>query len=218
MANVRVARRNYVRLFKQTQLLQCVDRSSCHKSPRCVGTSTCPISPRCVDTQLVNDALTYRKYHSVPYGHYDGWTRGDENRIPQEVLVSTDQYIRGDRGYDCSIDKAINIYLPAKWLADHMGLRWNGVEGYFFDDSGDLIAFDPSVRTPGPGALLINRDALLKFLNENGYDILWTVVGEKNIIGGRRDDWKGRLELSGAYRIHENQIDGAINTRFLSRD
>jgi len=158
------------------------------------------------------------EYHSVPYYHYDGWTRGDENRIPQEVLVSTDQYIRGDRGYDCSIDKAINIYLPAKWLADHMGLRWNGVEGYFFDDSGDLIAFDPSVRTPGPGALLINRDALLKFLNENGYDILWTVVGEKNIIGGRRDDWKGRLELSGAYRIHENRIDGAINTRFLSRD
>jgi hypothetical protein len=159
------------------------------------------------------------EYHNVPYYHHDGWTRGSTNRIPKEVLVSTDQYIQEYRGYDCSIDETISIYLPAKWLADHMDLRWNGVEGYFFDDNGNLIAFDPSVRTSGPGALLINRDAFLKFLDDYGYDILWTISGEKAILGGRmsRDDWKGRLELSGAYRIREGKVEGIINTRFLSR-
>jgi hypothetical protein len=56
-------------------------------------------------------------------------------------------------------------------------------------------------------------------LNEKGYDIIWIVTGEKNIIGGQMtpEVWKGRLELSGAFCIHENKIEGKINTRFVSR-
>jgi hypothetical protein len=160
------------------------------------------------------------KYHNIPYYNHVGWTRGQSKRVPKEVLVSTDQYMHEYSGYDCSISKTINIYLLAKWVADNMGLRWNGVEGHFFNDKGDLIAFDPSIETSGPGALLIKRDAFRKFLNDNGYDVLWTILGEKNLIGGHlsHENWKGRLELSGAYRIRENRIEGAINTRFHSRD
>jgi len=97
---------------------------------------------------------------------------------------------------------------------------WNGVEGHFFDNQGNLIAFDPSIKTPGPGVLLIKRDVFLKFLDDNGYDLLWTILGEKNIIGGRMfpDDWKGRLELSGAYRIHQGNIEGAVNAKFVSKE
>ena len=159
------------------------------------------------------------EYHNVPYYYHDEWTRGSNDRIPKKVLVSTDRYVQEHKGYDCSIDETISIYLPAKWLADRMDLRWNGVEGHFFDDKGNLVAFDPSVKFSGPGALLINRHVLLRFLDENGYDILWTILGEKDTIGGRtsQDDWKGRLELSGAYRIREGKVEGIINTRFLSR-
>ena len=160
------------------------------------------------------------EYHNIPYYHHDGWTRGHDNRIPKEILVSTDQYMQERSSYDCSINETINVFLPSKWIADRMALRWNGVEGHFFNEKGDLIAFDPSVKTRGPGALLMNQDQFLKFLNENGYDILWTILGEKNIIGGRlaHEEWKGRLELSGAFRIRENRLEGAINTRFHSRN
>lgn len=122
-------------------------------------------------------------------------------------------------GYDCSIDETINIYSPAKWIVDNMYLRWNGVEGHFYDKRGNLIAFDPSVRTPGPGALLINRDIFLKFLNDNDYDLLWTILGEKNIIGGRmsHDDWKGRLEITSAYKINQYGIQGVLSSKFVSR-
>ena len=159
-------------------------------------------------------------YHNVPYYHHDGWTRGWDERVPLEVLVTTDQYMQEDSGYDCSIDDTTAIYLPCKWLADHMGLQWNGVDGQFFDRGGRLTAFDPSIAISGPSALVVNREALLSFLEASGHDILWTITGEKDIIGGsmRPDDWKGRLELSGAYRIHDDRIDGVINTRFLSRD
>jgi len=120
-------------------------------------------------------------------------------------------------GYDCSVEKAIHISLPTKWLADYTGLQWNGVEAHFFDNNGNLIVFDPSIEIPGPGALLINKDALSKFLSENGYDVLWTITGDKSVIGGMmsRGEWKGRLELSGAFRIHSgNNMEGVLNTRF----
>ena len=84
--------------------------------------------------------------------------------MPAKVLVSTEQYSQEHNSYDCSIDDAINIDLPAKWLADHMGLQWNGIEGHFFNQDGKLIAYDPSVRSIGPGALLMNRDAFTEIL------------------------------------------------------
>jgi hypothetical protein len=158
-------------------------------------------------------------YHDTPNYRHDGWTRGDDNRIPKKVLVTTEKYAKEYNGYDCSIDQSIRLYLPAKWLVDHMNLRSNGIEGYFFDDKGNLVAFDPSVRNAGPGALLINREALLKFLNENGYEILWTLLGEKMATSGRvaPETILGRLEISGAYRILKNEIVGKINSRLSSR-
>lgn len=157
-------------------------------------------------------------YHCTPYYGYEEWTQGNNNRIPKEVLVTAESYL-WERGYDCSIDDTISIYTPCKWLVDRMGLRWNGVEGHFIDIQGNLIAFDPSVKVSGPGALLINKDALLRFLNENGYDILWTILGEKRIIGGgmSQSEWKGRLEINGVYRIYNEKFEGVINAEYRFR-
>lgn len=158
-------------------------------------------------------------HHCSPYYGYEEWTRGDDLLIPKEVLVPAEQYLWEYGSYDCSIDNAVSICLPTKWLAEFLRLRWNGVEEQFFDNEGNLVAFDPSVRTVGPGALLLNRDAL-KVLNEKGYDILWIIIGEKSIVGGRMmpGEWKGRLELSGAYRICDNRVEGIVNARFISKD
>ena len=156
------------------------------------------------------------KYHDIPYYHHDGWTDGWDHQIPREVLVSTDQYLQESGGYDCSIDDTIGIYLPARWIADQMGLRWNGVGSDFFDDNGNLMAFDPSVQVSGPGALLMNRDALERFLLDNGYDIIWTVIGEKNVIGVSIS--RSRLELSGTYRRRGPDFEEAIRTKFQSSD
>ncbi|WP_157199914.1 hypothetical protein [Methanogenium cariaci] len=65
-----------------------------------------------------------------------------------------------------------------------MGLSWNGEEGKWFNNKGELVAFDPSVNERGPQCLLINKKYFTSFLNENGYDIFWALLGEKNIISG----------------------------------
>ena len=53
---------------------------------------------------------------------------GNDNQhpLPCDVLVTTDSYLHEDGLYDCSIEDAISIYLPASWLVDKMGLSWRG--------------------------------------------------------------------------------------------
>jgi hypothetical protein len=163
-------------------------------------------------------SLAY-EYYCSPYYGYEAWSRGHDQVIPKEVLVTVEKYLWEYGGYDCSIDEPLQIYLPAKWLVDRLGLQWNGIEGELLDGKGNLIAFDPSVKFVGPGALLLNWKAL-EFLNDAGYDILWIVTGGKDIIGGSitPDSWKGELRFSGVYRIRGSKVEGSIKTRFISRE
>lgn len=154
--------------------------------------------------------------HNRPYFHRDGWTRGRDNRIPARVLVTTDGYMGETATHDCSLDEATIITLPCKFLADGMGMRWNGFEGHFFDQQGKLVALDPSVRSTGPGALLIRQEDLVGFLNTNDYQVIWTLLGEKSQVGGPMTPgtYKGRLEISGAYRLARDGIEGTKSPVF----
>jgi hypothetical protein len=152
-----------------------------------------------------------KRYHGPP-----GWTRGDRGDMPAKILPTTNLYMREGNGYDCSVDDTIHIYLPCGWLADAMRLQWTGAEGRYFNEHGELVAFDPSVDQVGPGALLMNKDRLLEFLYNAGYDMFWTVLGEKDVIGGRDypGEWKGRLIINGAFRFEDGQIRGTTTTTF----
>ena len=113
------------------------------------------------------------------------------------------------------MDESVRVYLPCQWIATEMNLRWRGIEGHFYDAAGNLIAFDPSINSAGPGVLLINHKLSLKHLNENGYTLLWLVTGEKLIIRGNipGDDWPGRLDILGVFRLQQQKIDGKLYTR-----
>jgi hypothetical protein len=99
-----------------------------------------------------------------------------------------------------------------------MELHWNGIEGCFIDKAGQLIAIDPSVREPGSSALLVHRSALLDFLDKHGYAIMWTLLGERRLIGGGMgpDNWKGDTTISGAYRAIGERIVGNMSPTFRS--
>ena len=157
------------------------------------------------------------KHHDTAYYHHDGWIEASA-RIPNGILVSTDQYFHESSGYDCSIEKSINIYMPAKWLSEALGLKWIGVEGCLLSEDGDLVAIDPSIGSEGPGALLINKEYLLKKLDDAGYDVIWTILGEKRVSGGGlgRNRIPEALEISGAFRIRNNKVEGALTTRLIS--
>jgi hypothetical protein len=100
-----------------------------------------------------------------------------------------------------------------------MGLQWNGHEGKFFDATSDLVAFDPAVSDPGPNALLVRKKQFLSLLDSLGYEVIWTLLGAKQMIGGSwsHKDWKGELQISGVYRVRAGEITGKLRPKFVTR-
>jgi hypothetical protein len=156
----------------------------------------------------------YDSQLSSEYG-YEEWTRGDQPLLPVEVVVPSEHYLWEYNNYDCSIDEVISVHTPSKWLSDSLNLKWNGIEGEYFDEKGKLLAFDPSVRNSGPDVLLLREEAFAT-LRSKGYDILWVITGEKMMIGGSMapGEWMGRLEISGVFRKKEINFEGLVNNSF----
>ena len=160
------------------------------------------------------------EYFNDPYYGRDGWTRGNHDSLPCEVLVPTNEYMQERGCYDCSIDKTIIMYLPTKVIADQMSLSWRGVEGCYFNLSGKLVAQDPSVKSPGPQAFLVDRNLLSDFLQEHDYRLIWTLLGEKDIRGGGQahdENWPGRMELSGCMRMKDNRLEGSATAYWVTK-
>ena len=160
------------------------------------------------------------EYFNSPYHNHDGWTRGGSDSLPCDVLVTTDEYMQERQGFDCSIDETILMYLPAKWIADKMGLSWRGIEGRFFDPKGNLVVQDPSVRQPGPRALLMDMEYMSALLHNEGYRLVWTLLGEKIIryAWGKDESWPGRMEISGCMRIKDGSLDGEATAYWVRHE
>jgi hypothetical protein len=76
-----------------------------------------------------------------------------------------------------------------------------------------MISFDPPVKHESSSCLIVRKDSLLKFLEENNLRIFWTCLGEKQIYGDfyhkiQNTKW---LELSGVYTLVDNEVVGSIN-------
>jgi hypothetical protein len=158
----------------------------------------------------------FKAHDSDDYSR-EGWTRGPDDRVPVEILVAIDEYGWEGRGFDCSIDDSVFINLPCSFFADKMPLKWRGVEGEWHDKNGELAAFDPSVRSEGPSVMLFRRDAMIDFLDSQRLTLFWTLLGEKRTIGGQRynEDYKGHLEINGAYILKNNALLGGTRSRYL---
>jgi hypothetical protein len=143
---------------------------------------------------------------------------GNPCELPCPILPAYDEYMceRGTR--DCSVDETVIITLPCRWLVEKMDLQMRGRRGEFFDSTGQLVAFDPSTREAGPGALLMRKESLLRFLRQSGHRIFWTFLGAKDFnqsaMSARFETWLGKLEINGAYTLEGDEISGSFSTSF----
>lgn len=132
------------------------------------------------------------------------WTRGDQKPLPHSVVVTGQEYCCEGSSYDCSLDEGINFFIPSPYLAEGLGLQWNGVEGEFTDSGGQVVCRDPSVRSDGPAALLVRAGALRRFLDHTGLEVVWTVLGEKRVVTPG-EPFRRWAEISGAMRIQDRK-------------
>lgn len=161
----------------------------------------------------------YQTQDNEYYGR-EGWTKGRQETMPSEILATTEGYVRESGTEDCSVDDTVLMELPCKQIVEGMRLSWGGKNSEYIDKYGKLMAFDPSVCERGPEALLIRRNDILRYLEREGLEIFWTVGGEKIQIGGshRHQEYQGRLEIGGFYRIVDGELTGHIHPKFKSRE
>jgi len=88
--------------------------------------------------------------------------------------------------------------------------------GRFYDEAGDLVVCYPAIfNQQFPSFLIMRKDKLLSFLKQENCSIVWTLLGEKQTIGGNEIGQPyGWQEISGVYTFDENSvIIGSIKTR-----
>lgn len=104
------------------------------------------------------------------------------------------------------------------FVRPHIVLRnVGGREGQFFNSTGKLVAFDPAILYPGSNALLVHKETFLMFLKSIGYEVIWFLLGGKDIIGGswNREDWQGELQVSGTFKMKGDKVCGNLRPKFV---
>lgn len=134
---------------------------------------------------------------------------------PAPVYVTAFAYLNESGDYDCSLQDSHRFAVPEPVLIDGLDLRWGGEDSGFFDAAGQLGAFASDPRGSAT-SLWVREDLIRQFLVRDRLALVWTVVGEKELIGGRGSRrWTGSLRFTGAYRFEpagneELRIDGGL--------
>lgn len=128
---------------------------------------------------------------------------------PANVLPTWAEYHWEDDG---SLVGGVNRALPAGWLVGHSGLRWRAGAFAFDDRAGQVAAFDPSADESGPSALVFREDSFRTLLDREDCSLVWTVLGEKNVLGG---DFRPRpiLAISGVAGLESGNAKLEVTVR-----
>lgn len=138
----------------------------------------------------------------------------DSGEFIASVAVSAESYL-WEEEFDRSKEEVLSFLKPCSLIYDGMDLNYSCKEGEFVDSSNNLICFASNVLHNSKSYLLIRKEPFLKFLKENKLKIIWTILGEKQVLGGRsfKNDYKGRLEYSGAYILEDDKLEGRVNIK-----
>lgn len=108
--------------------------------------------------------------------------------------------------YDASLDENFYMLVPARVFFSLSDLWWNGKDGYKIKNGKDVFR-DISVLDAGPRTLIADLDDLLERLDRLGLRLIWTILGEKLILGGPHDKQTPTRTFSQIARLNE---DGSV--------
>lgn len=149
------------------------------------------------------------------YGGKD-WTDVNDKesgRFITKVNITTQGFL-WEEEFDQSKEETIGFLNPSNLIFNGMKLEYSQKEGEFLNASKEVQCFAPNVYNDCKSYLLVKKAPFLTFLKKNNLKIIWTVLGEKQILGGRSfgKHYPRRMELSGIYEIESNRIQGIMKT------
>ena len=123
------------------------------------------------------------------------------------LIVPTASYLAGRGGFDCSLDDTVRGFVPSPYLVQALGLSWNGREFEYEDGGSCRVIWDPTAKEAGPPVLMIERGHLIQLLQDKRLAIVWTILGEKQVLGSIFGKARGdRLEIYGAVSLEGGDV------------
>ncbi|MFP9529170.1 AVAST type 2 anti-phage system protein Avs2 [Pectobacterium brasiliense] len=157
----------------------------------------------------------FQFFKSDYYGGSD-WTSvtDQESRAKiADVSVTSVNYL-WEEEFDKSKIETLGFLKPSNLIFEKMGLKSGEIEGSFNDKNGIMVCFAAEAVHASKAHLLVKKEPFLTMLSDNGFEIVWTLLGEKGVIGGSltSNHHYGRQEFSGAFYFEGNQLIGSHKT------
>jgi hypothetical protein len=142
----------------------------------------------------------------------------DPDRGLPVTISATWSRLNAEWSYDASQSQGAQLHVPSRDFFSAGDLWWNGTDGYR-DPRGKTIFRDPSITEGGPTALLVDADELFPRLKKLGLRVLWTLLGERWILGSTDRRSEPRRTFSQvAYLDKAGDIKFGAMTFFTDRE
>jgi hypothetical protein len=152
-------------------------------------------------------------FNTEPESWHGRGSRGE--KLPVDLHPSWNQ-LAVEWEYDATLKENIYMNVPARLFFSEKDLWWNGTDG-FCTQNGRTIFRDPSVTETGPASLLVDKNDFFKRIDQLGLCIIWTLLGEKWILGGSHDATTPRRIFSQVAFLNE-QTQVEVGDRVFFKD
>ncbi|UDN61471.1 SIR2 family protein [Clostridioides sp. ES-W-0016-02] len=155
-------------------------------------------------------------YYFFQNSYYCGeeWVQIDEHKNILEkdykVLLPTYSYTTEREGDIFQEDFSDTWHKPCSTLFYELKLRYGQGDSILYNDYGEVVCFESSELLNEDIGFFINKEIFLKYLNEQGYSVFWTMLAEKRVLEEPYMDRKYiQPTISGVYTLNgENRLVG----------
>ena len=118
--------------------------------------------------------------------------------------------------YDASIEEHPKQGIPCLKLMEDLNLHEGIINGNYYSDKGELVAFD-SKSIGVPEGLMFRLDKLQIFLKKRNLQLFWILLAEKRYHCGGRNENQRWSEWSGAAVLKESGVEQKMHCTNLEK-
>ncbi|WP_311567881.1 AVAST type 2 anti-phage system protein Avs2 [Photobacterium arenosum] len=152
------------------------------------------------------------KFFKSDYYSGSDWVTVTDKKTRTEIAdvgVTAIGY-RWEEEFDQSKAETLSFLKPSSLIFDNMKLKHGSQEGNYIDEANNIVCFAAEALNDTNAHLLVKKEPFINMLKDNGLEVVWTLLGEKGVIGGSLSSSHnyGRIEFSGAFYIGGDHIEG----------
>ena len=121
--------------------------------------------------------------------------------------------------YDTSTQGAYYMLVSSSEFYNEFELEWNFDNCHLIDRNSELEIFDPTSLNKedswSQSTLLASKKPLLSQLESKQKTIVWSILGEKNVLGWSQSEHLGYVRIRGVYWIEDGEITGVDEAEFV---